>query len=86
MLPVTFRSLLFPHAQIAESCPRLKALLAEQHADAEAKVEAHWCEVQRKREDMAELREQLRELDAKIPMLEAQLREAQVCACVRIYT
>lgn len=64
--------------QVAESCPQLRSMLAVQQQGAEARADAHWQEVQHKRGQLATLREQVQELEAKIPALEAQLREVQV--------
>lgn len=66
--------------QVAEADSDLRSKLAEQQEDAEKRAQARWQEVQHKLAQLAELREQLREVDATIVQLSTRLRDAQVCA------
>ncbi|KXZ49831.1 hypothetical protein GPECTOR_19g282 [Gonium pectorale] len=63
--------------EFARGCPRLGAVLAAEQADAEARIQGHWREVQRKQVLAAELRAKLRKLQAEGERLAAELRQRE---------
>ncbi len=63
--------------EFASTSPRLVGILAQEEADAEARVRAHWAEVRRKQQLAAQYRQELQQLEGEGVCLDAEQKRLQ---------
>ncbi|KAG2492072.1 hypothetical protein HYH03_009568 [Edaphochlamys debaryana] len=61
--------------EFAASCPRLQRLWQQEEADAEARRDQHWAEVERKQAEAQQLRHELSQLQVEAASLQSTLEE-----------